>query len=160
MTSPSSSSPSTTPPLPSGPAAPGRAAGSPAPGGVSAADTGVALEGSTEVLPAVVAKVATFAAREIPGVVSLGGATSRAVGAVRQTLTGNSENTAGVGVELEGETARLALDVAIEYGVGARELTRALRRHVPQAVSDIAGITVTGLDIRITDVRLPGETEA
>ena len=112
-------------------------------------------------LPTVVQKVTAFAAREIPGVVELGGSTaSRAVGSVRQTLTGGGgENTAGVRVDMEGETAAVALDVEIEYGVGAKELVRALRRHVPQAVEEIAGVLVTKLDITITDVHLPG-TEA
>ena len=83
-------------------------------------------------------------------------AASKALGAVRQTVTGNTENTAGVRVEMEGETARLGLDVEIEYGVGARDMVRALRRHVPSAVEEIAGVVVTALDIKITDVHLPG----
>lgn len=113
--------------------------------------------GTTEVLPSVIQKVVAFAAREIPGVVALGGGgASRAVGAVRQTLTGSTENTAGVRVELENQQARVGLDVEIEYGVGARELVRALRRHVPMAVEEIAGIPLVELNIVVTDVHLPG----
>lgn len=111
--------------------------------------------GTTEVLPAVVQKVTAFAAREIPGVVALGGATSRAVGAVRQTLTGGTENVGGVRVDLEGDTAVVGLDVEIEYGVGARELVRGLRRHVPEAVEQIAGVRITELNVVVTDVHLP-----
>ena len=113
------------------------------------------VTGTTEVLPAVVQKVVAFATREIPGVTDLGGATSRAVGVVRQTLTGSGENVAGVRVELTGDTAVVGLDVAIEYGSGAREITRALRRHVPEAVDQIAGVRVVELNIVITDVVLP-----
>ncbi len=112
--------------------------------------------GTTEVLPAVVQKVVAFAAREIPGVVDLGNTGTRALGAVRQTLTGNTENVGGVRVELNGDTAVVGLDVAIEYGVGAKELTRGLRRHVPEAVEQIAGVRITELNIVVTDVRLPG----
>ena len=115
-----------------------------------------AVQGTTEVLPSVVQKVTAYAAREIPGVVALGASASRAVGAVRQTLTGNSENTAGVRVELADQQAHIGLDVEIEYGVGARELVRALRRHVPKAVEEIAGVTVVELNVVITDVHLPG----
>jgi uncharacterized alkaline shock family protein YloU len=117
------------------------------------------VSGTTEVLPAVVQKVAAYAAREIPGVVDLGAATSRAVGAMRQTLTGSTENVAGVRVELDGDTAVVGIDVAIEYGVGARELTRGLRRHVPEAVEQIAGVRITQLNIVVTDVALPGGTD-
>ncbi|MEJ2870382.1 Asp23/Gls24 family envelope stress response protein [Actinomycetospora sp. OC33-EN08] len=117
------------------------------------------VTGSTEVLPAVVQKVVAFATREIPGIAGLGGTTARAVGAVRQTLTGASDNVAGVRVEMDGERATVGLDVAIEYGAGARELTRALRRHVPEAVDQIAGVQVTELNIVITDVVLPGAEE-
>jgi uncharacterized alkaline shock family protein YloU len=117
------------------------------------------VTGTTEVLPAVIQKVVAYAARDIPGVVSLGAAGSRAVGAVRQTLTGSTENVGGVRVELERDTATIGLDVEIEYGVGARELTRALRRHVPEAVEQIAGVHVTELNIVITDVHLPGRVE-
>lgn len=116
----------------------------------------VAVTGTTEVLPAVVQKVVAFATREIPGIAGLGNSTARAVGAVRQTLTGSTENVAGVRVEMEGDTATVGLDVAIEYGAGARELTRALRRHVPEAVDQIAGVRVTELNIVVTDVVLPG----
>lgn len=115
-----------------------------------------AVTGTTEVLPAVVQKVVAYATREIPGVAGLGGTTARAVGAVRQTLTGSTENVAGVRVELDGDTAVVGLDVAIEYGAGARELTRALRRHVPEAVDQIAGVRVVELNIVVTDVVLPG----
>ena len=114
------------------------------------------VDGTTEVLPYVVQKVAAFAAREIPGVASLGGSTARAVGAVRQTLTGSTDNTAGVRVDLEAQQARIGMDVEIEYGVGARELARALRRHVPKSVEEIAGVTVVELNVTITDVHLPG----
>lgn len=148
------STPSSRPSTP----APGRT-----PGAAGVADTGAVagVDGSTEVLPAVVAKVTAFAAREIPGVVTLGGNTARAVGAVRQTLTGNSENTAGVRVELADQKASIGMDIGIEYGVGAKELVKALRRHVPLAVEQIAGIPVVELNIVITDVHLPGaDTEA
>jgi uncharacterized alkaline shock family protein YloU len=116
----------------------------------------IAVTGTTEVLPAVVQKVVAFATREIPGIAGLGGSAARAVGAVRQSLTGSTENVAGVRVTMEGETATVGLDVAIEYGAGARELTRALRRHVPEAVDQIAGVRVTELNIVVTDVVLPG----
>ncbi len=131
-------------------------------GGAGAGAVGdpTAVDGTTEVLPSVVQKVTAFSAREIPGVVALGASSSRAVGAVRQTLTGNTENTAGVRVELENQTARIGLDVEIEYGVGARELVRALRRHVPKAVEEIAGVTVVELNVVITDVHLPGGDDA
>ncbi|HEY2193498.1 MAG TPA: Asp23/Gls24 family envelope stress response protein [Actinomycetospora sp.] len=119
----------------------------------------VPVTGTTEVLPAVVQKVVAYAAREIPGVVALGAAGSRAVGAVRQTLTGNTENVGGVRVELNGDTAVVGLDVEIEYGAGARELTRGLRRHVPEAVEQIAGVRVTELNIVVTDVHLPGRDD-
>jgi uncharacterized alkaline shock family protein YloU len=142
---------------------PGSTPDSPTPTATSvsgAAGDPTTVEGTTEVLPSVVQKVTAFAAREIPGVVALGGSASRAVGAVRQTLTGNTENTAGVRVELEDQKAHLGLDVEIEYGVGARELVRALRRHVPKAVEEIAGVTVVEMNVVITDVHLPGEDVA
>ena len=143
------------PPPPGGPTIPPTTG----PGGAGGAAV-PPVQGSTDVLPAVVQKVAAFAARELPGVVDLGGSTSRAVSSVRQTLTGSSgESTAGVRVDMEGDTASIGLDVAIEYGVGARELVRSLRRHVPEAVGEIAGVTVTELNIVITDVRLPGGDE-
>lgn len=113
------------------------------------------VEGTTEVLPSVVQKVVSLAAREIPGVVDLGSGASRAVGAVRQTLTGGSDNTAGVRVDLSDQQATIGMDVAIEYGVGARELVKSLRRHIPRAVEEIAGVPVVQLDIVITDVQIP-----
>lgn len=137
-----------TPPPPVPPTPP------PPPGGPTV--TGTTVTGTTEVLPAVVQKVVAYAAREIPGVVALGATGSRTIGAVRQSLTGGTENVGGVRVELDGDTATVGLDVEIEYGVGARELTRGLRRHVPEAVEQIAGVRITELNIVVTDVHLPG----
>lgn len=138
---------------------------SPTPGAAPIAGAGAvgdvtAVDGTTEVLPSVVQKVVAFAAREIPGVVALGSGGSRAVGALRQTFTGSSENTAGVRVDLSDQQARIAMDVEIEYGVGAKELVRALRRHIPKAVEEIANVPVVQLDIVVTDVHLPGEDDA
>lgn len=139
----------------------GKSPSSPTPGAAPVAGAAVAgataVQGTTEVLPSVVQKVVAFAAREIPGVVALGGSgAARAVGAVRQTLTGNTENTVGVRVDLSDQRATIGMDVEIEYGAGAQALVAALRRHVPKAVEEIAGVPVVQLDIVITDVHLPG----
>jgi uncharacterized alkaline shock family protein YloU len=116
-----------------------------------------AVDGTTEVLPSVVQKIVAFAAREIPGVVALGGTgTARAVNAMRQAVTGSGDAGAGVRVDLEDQRAHIGMDIEIEYGAGARELVRALRRHIPKAVEEIAGVPVVELNIVVTDVHLPG----
>jgi len=110
-------------------------------------------DGTTKIEDSVVSKVAGIAANEIDGV-QLGGSASRAVGGLLDSVTGPSESR-GVSVEVgEIETA-IDIKLAITYGRAIPQVTDAVRRNVVKQVEKLVGLSVTGVNITVTDVIVP-----
>src|SRR5262245_24631869 len=84
------------------------------------AGTGVAFStkaGSTRIGEGVVAKIAGLAARDIPGVFSMGSSMSRRVGQLRSLIPGSSEAASqGVSVEVGEREAAVDLNLVTWYG--------------------------------------------
>ncbi|WP_159943024.1 MULTISPECIES: Asp23/Gls24 family envelope stress response protein [unclassified Nocardiopsis] len=116
--------------------------------------------GRTQIADGVVAKIAGMAAREIGGVHAMGGGTSRAVGAVRDAVTGGSERSSasrGVSVEVGERQAAVDIDLVVEYGAAIQDLAAAVRRNVTSAVERMTGLEVTEINIRVDDIHLPDD---
>jgi uncharacterized alkaline shock family protein YloU len=118
-------------------------------------------EGRTSISDSVVTKVAGVAAREVSGVYAMGGGVSRALGAMRDQLSGGggSRVTQGVTVEVGERQAAVDLDLTVEYGVSIPDLAAGVRRNVSNAVEKICGLEVTEVNIAVNDVHLPGDDE-
>lgn len=117
--------------------------------------------GRTTIADSVVQKIAGIAAREVSGVVNLGGGAARMVGAVRERIPGSTGVSAGQGVAVEvGERqAAVDLDLVAEYGVAIADLASAVRRNVIYSVERMTGLEVTEVNIAVDDVHLPGDEE-
>ncbi|WP_248964415.1 Asp23/Gls24 family envelope stress response protein [Sphaerisporangium perillae] len=122
----------------------------------------VSEHGRTTIADTVVAKIAGMAAREVSGVYALGAGMSRALGAVRERLTGGAgtASTQGVEVEVGERQAAADLDVIVEYGVSIPDLAAGVRRNVIDAVENMCGLEVTEVNISVDDLHLPGEEAA
>ncbi|MFG1876040.1 Asp23/Gls24 family envelope stress response protein [Sphaerisporangium sp. NPDC049003] len=117
--------------------------------------------GRTTIADAVVAKIAGMAAREISGVYALGAGMSRALGAVRERLTGGTGGASqGVSVEVGERQTAIDLDVIVEYGVSIPDLAAGVRRNVIDAVEGMCGLEVTEVNIHVDDLHLPGDEAA
>jgi len=143
-----------------------RSPGSPAqppPGGGPRPGAGPApgVRGRTTVTDGVVAKIAGRAAREVPGVHTLGAGMSRALGAVRDRVPGGgrSEATRGVKVEVGERQAAVDLEVVVEYGVPIPGIAKDVRAGVVEAVERLVGLEVVEVNIVVKDVHLPGEDD-
>lgn len=130
--------------------APGRS--SPAPGGQSASLT--TEYGKTTIADGVVAKIASIAAREIPGVQALGGGMSRAIGSLMSRIP-----TAGVAVEVGEKQAAVDLVLVTYYGQSIVDVTEAVRHNVMERIQSMAGLEVTEVNITVTDLYVEGEEE-
>src|SRR5215204_6428042 len=98
-------------------------------------------QGKTTISASVVQKIAGIAAREIPGVHSMGPGTSRAFGALRERIPGGgTSSTPGVAVEVGEKQAAIDLEIIVEYGASIVELARAVRRNVINAVEQMTGL--------------------
>ncbi|WP_330461186.1 Asp23/Gls24 family envelope stress response protein [Streptomyces sp. NBC_00820] len=117
--------------------------------------------GRTTIADGVVAKIAGMAAREIPGIHSLGGVgMGRAFGAVREHVPGSGGAvTRGVKVEVGERQAAIDLDVVVEYGVSIVDVAADVRTNVIGAVERMTGLEVVEVNIAVDDVHLPDEEE-
>ncbi|MEU3825840.1 Asp23/Gls24 family envelope stress response protein [Streptomyces sp. SID486] len=116
--------------------------------------------GKTTIADTVVAKIAGMAAREIPGIHSLGAGMARAFGAMRERVPGGGGAvTRGVKVEVGERQAAVDLDVVVEYGVAIVDVAGAVRTNVISAVERMTGLEVVEVNITVDDVHLPDEEE-
>ena len=112
--------------------------------------------GKTTINDGVVAKVAGIAARESRGVYTLGGGAARALGAIREVVSG-VDQAQGISVEV-GET-QVAVDVTIvaEYPAPLQEVAAGVRSAVIHAIESIVGMEVTEVNVTVNDVHLPSD---
>ena len=117
-------------------------------------------KGTTTIGNAVVTQVAGIAAQEVEKV-QMGGGASAAVGGFLQSVTGGgpsgSSFSKGVNAEVGAEQAALDLTMAIEYGQSIPQVTEAVRRNVINKVESLVGLSVTEVNINVTDVQVPEE---
>jgi uncharacterized alkaline shock family protein YloU len=121
---------------------------------------GGALEserGSTTLADVVVTKVASIAAREVPGVHELGGGVARAVGSLTQRAGVGDQRTQGVSVEVGQREAAVDLTLVIEYGESIPQVSEAVRANVIKRVEGITGLSVTEVNIAVNDLFFPGD---
>jgi uncharacterized alkaline shock family protein YloU len=112
--------------------------------------------GATRIEDVVAAKVAGIAAQEVEGI-QMGGSASRAVGGFLDSVTGGDGTTRGVSVEVGEVEAAVDLSLAVEYGHPIPRISEAVRRNVINRIENLVGLTVTEVNITVTDVLLPEE---
>jgi len=115
----------------------------------------VAGQGRTVISETAVAKVASIAARAVPGVYSLGTGSSRALGAIRDAV-GSADHATGVRAEV-GET-QVAVDIELVavYGTPLQALADQVRAAVYSAVEALVGLQVIEVNVEINDVYVAG----
>ncbi|MFI6507351.1 Asp23/Gls24 family envelope stress response protein [Streptosporangium sp. NPDC050855] len=117
----------------------------------------VTPKGTTTIESGVVAKIAGLAAREIQGVHNMGAGTARAFGAMRGMVGAEKSVTQGVSVEVGERQAAADLELVVEYGMSIPDLAGAVRRNVITAVERMCGLEVTEVNIKVSDVHMPGQ---
>ena len=104
--------------------------------------------GKIEMSSDVVATVAALAARDIPGIYSLGKS--------RLIPFGNA-TTRGVAAEVGDEEAAIDVEVTIEYGCNIHDAGKELRRRIAAEVDKMTGRRVVEVNIDIVGIHIPGE---
>jgi uncharacterized alkaline shock family protein YloU len=113
--------------------------------------------GSTTLADVVVTKVASIAAREVPGVHELGGGVARAVGSLSARAGVGDQRSQGVSVEVGQREAAVDLTLVIEYGESIPLVSEAVRENVIKRVEGITGLSVTEVNIAVNDLYFPGD---
>ncbi len=121
--------------------------------------------GTTRISDAVVAKVAGLAARDIPGVYSMGAGTARRVGQLRSLIPrlapGADSATAGQGVTVTVAEREVTvdLDIVIWSGQSIVDISDAVRHHVIGQVQGVTGLKVTAVNIEIDDIHVEAQDQ-
>jgi uncharacterized alkaline shock family protein YloU len=113
--------------------------------------------GMTSIAESVVGKVAGFATREVPGVYQMGSGTTRAVGAVTQRVGLADERNQGVSVEVGEQEAAVDLTIVVDYGESIPKIAQEIRDNVINRIEGITGLSVTEVNVQVTDVHFPGD---
>jgi len=118
--------------------------------------------GTTRIADSVVAKIAGLAARDIPGVYSMGTGMARRVGQLKSLIPGGgapggSAAMQGVGVEVGEREAAIDLDLVTWYGQSIVEVSEAVRRNVTGQVEGMTGLKVVEVNIQIDDIHVEGQ---
>lgn len=118
--------------------------------------------GNTSIQDGVVAKVSGIAAQEVDGV-RMGGGGSQAASSFIGSLTGGGGGgggqTRGVTVEVGEEEAAVDLIMTTEYGKSIPQLSEAVRRNVVNRVENLIGLSVTEVNITVSNIFFPQEEE-
>jgi uncharacterized alkaline shock family protein YloU len=135
-------------------------AGSSAAGVRRGSDSLSSGHGSTTIADSVVTKIASIAAREVPGVYDLGGGAARALGGLARSVGVGDERMQGVDVEVGEREAAVDLTVVVEYGESIPRIATALRENITRRIEGMAGLTVTEVNIAVSDLYFPGDEAA
>lgn len=114
--------------------------------------------GTTTVADGVVAKVAGIAAQDIPGVYALGGGAARALGSLREAV-GQKDLTQGVSVEVGQTQVAVDITVVVEYPHPLQKVAGDVRDAIYSAVENVVGMEVTEVNVTITDIHIPDESD-
>ncbi len=116
--------------------------------------------GNTSIQDGVVAKIAGIAAQEVDGI-RMGGGASQAASGIMSSLTGGSGGgqTRGVSVEVGEEEAAVDLTMTTEYGKSIPQLSEAVRRNVVNRVENLVGLSVTEVNITVSNIFFPQEEQ-
>lgn len=125
-----------------------------------AGSTGSPTRGATTIADSVVTKVAGIAAREVPGVYQLGGASARALGSVTQRVGIGDVRTQGVSVEVGERQAAVDLDIVVDYGVAIADLAAAVRANVISSLESMTGLEVTEINIAVGDIHFDDDEDS
>src|SRR4051794_32851515 len=118
--------------------------------------------GDTMIADTVVAKIAGMAAREVPGVYSMGNAARRALSGLGSRVTGGTGQASvasGVSVEKGESQATVDVSVVVEYGASIVTVSEQIRENIIRAVEFGTGLEVVSVDVNVSDVHLPDEDD-
>lgn len=102
--------------------------------------------GQIQIADEVIAIIAATAAQEVEGVVTTQG------GAISEFFGKKNNQSKGVKVTVEGDEAKLEIEVAIKYGTKLQQAAADIQEKVKNAVETMTGLAVTAVDVRISSV--------
>lgn len=100
----------------------------------------------------VVEVIASLAATEIKGIVSLN---ENFVGGIAHMISGKKTISKGVKVNVLENTSTIDLYVVVEYGIRIPEVANQVQENVKKAVETMTGLSVSEVNLHVVNVKLP-----
>ncbi|TFC09456.1 Asp23/Gls24 family envelope stress response protein [Cryobacterium algoritolerans] len=113
--------------------------------------------GKTVIADSVVAKIVGIAAREVPGVFALGGGAVRALGAIRDAISG-TDLSQGVSIAVDETRVAVEISLVVEYPHELQKVADDVRAAITHAIHAIVGMQVTAVDVTVKDVHYASNT--
>ncbi len=115
--------------------------------------------GKTVIVDPVIAKIAGIAASSVPGVHALGGGAARVIGSIREAV-GAKDLGQGVNVEVGEKQVAADITIVAEYPEQLQRVASDVRAAVADAITELAGMEVTEVNVTVVDVHIPGDDDA
>jgi len=109
--------------------------------------------GAIRISDDVVATIAGLAATDTPGIAGMSGGISEGLA---RRLSGKQVNK-GVSVEVGETEAAIDLRVIVNYGAKIHEVCKDLQENVRDAVTNMTGLTVVEVNVKVEGVSFPDE---
>ncbi len=117
----------------------------------------IALESNDiKIAEGVVASIAGVAVSEVSGVYGMAGGF---VGGISEAFTGKKNITKGIKVELEGQEAKIDVNIIVEFGARIPDVAYEIQNRVKKAVEDMTGLKVAGISVHVQDVKIQGQED-
>ena len=97
----------------------------------------------------VVAVIAGVAVEEVPGVASM---QSGFAGGISEVLSGKKNRTKGIKVEVEGNTAKIDVNIIVEYGTRIPDVAFEIQNRIKKAVESMTGLEVEEVNVHVQGV--------
>lgn len=106
--------------------------------------------GEVQIADEVVATIAALAATEVEGVAAMSG------NATRELISklGMKGYSKGVKIEVSTDSVSVDLSLTLNYGYSIPETSRQVQEKVKAAIENMTGLTVSGVNVRISDVNI------
>ncbi|MFA6450661.1 MAG: Asp23/Gls24 family envelope stress response protein [bacterium] len=101
--------------------------------------------------------IGTIAGVAISGIAGIAGMRGTFIDGIKKATTGRKDFSAGVEVRKEPDGKRHIIDmyIIIDYNVNVMAVAANAQKAVKQKVEEITGITISSVNIHVSDIRLP-----
>lgn len=106
--------------------------------------------GEVQIADEVVATIAALAATEVEGVAAMCGNATREL----VSKLGMKGYSKGVKIEVSTDSVSVDLSLTLNYGYSIPETSRQVQEKVKAAIENMTGLTVSGVNVRISDVNI------
>ncbi len=97
----------------------------------------------------VVSVIAGVAVSEVPGVAGMAG---RFAGGITEVFGGKKNLSKGIKVEVEGNEAKIDVNIIVEYGSRIPDVAFEIQKRVKKAVEEMTGLKVEEVNIHVQGV--------